>query len=80
MLSNELEHCLAEALLQARKTGHGHLTVEHLLLAIRGEGGEHPCDRARPGGGGPRGPRRSPYVARARPQPFVKSNVCVRVL
>ena len=34
MLSNELEHCLADAFLQARKTGHGHSTIEHLLLAI----------------------------------------------
>jgi ATP-dependent Clp protease ATP-binding subunit ClpA len=34
MLSNELEHCLSDAFLQARKTGHGHLTIEHLLLGI----------------------------------------------
>ena len=34
MLSNELEHCLKDAFLQARKTGHGHSTIEHLLLAI----------------------------------------------
>jgi len=34
MLSNELERCLANALLQARKTGHGQWTVEHLLVAI----------------------------------------------
>jgi ATP-dependent Clp protease ATP-binding subunit ClpA len=34
MLSNELEQCLTHAFLQARKTGHGHLTIEHLLLAI----------------------------------------------
>jgi ATP-dependent Clp protease ATP-binding subunit ClpA len=34
MLSNELEHCLTDAFLRARKTGHGHSTIEHLLLAI----------------------------------------------
>ena len=34
MLSNELEHCVTDAFLQARKTGHGHSTIEHLLLAI----------------------------------------------
>jgi ATP-dependent Clp protease ATP-binding subunit ClpA len=34
MLSNELEHCLTDAFLQARKTGHGNSTIEHLLLAI----------------------------------------------
>lgn len=34
MLSNQLEHCMVEALSQARKTGHGHLTTEHLLLVI----------------------------------------------
>ena len=34
MLSNQVEHCLADAFSQARKTGHGHLTIEHLLLAI----------------------------------------------
>jgi ATP-dependent Clp protease ATP-binding subunit ClpA len=34
MLSDELEHCLAGAFLQARKAGHGQLTIEHLLLAI----------------------------------------------
>ena len=34
MLSNELELCLTDAFLQARKTGHGYSTIEHLLLAI----------------------------------------------
>jgi ATP-dependent Clp protease ATP-binding subunit ClpA len=34
MLSRQLEHCMVEALSQARKTGHGHLTTEHLLLVI----------------------------------------------
>jgi ATP-dependent Clp protease ATP-binding subunit ClpA len=34
MLSNQFEHCLVEAFKEARKTGHGHLTIEHLLLAI----------------------------------------------
>jgi ATP-dependent Clp protease ATP-binding subunit ClpA len=34
MLSNELEHCLMDAFLRARKAGHGHSTIEHLLLAI----------------------------------------------
>ena len=34
MLSNELEHCLMDAFRQARKTGHGHSTIEHLMLAI----------------------------------------------
>ena len=34
MLSNELEHCLTDAFLQARNGGHGHTTIEHLLLAI----------------------------------------------
>ncbi len=34
MLSNELEHCLNDAFHQAREAGHGHLTTEHLLLAI----------------------------------------------
>jgi hypothetical protein len=34
MLSKELEHCLNDAFQQARKSGHGQLTVEHLLLAI----------------------------------------------
>jgi ATP-dependent Clp protease ATP-binding subunit ClpA len=34
MLSKEFEHCLAAAFRQARKTGDGQLTIEHLLLAI----------------------------------------------
>lgn len=34
MLSKELEYCLTDAFLQSRKTGHAHLSVEHLLLAI----------------------------------------------
>lgn len=34
MLSDELKQCLENAFLQARKGGHGHATVEHLLLAI----------------------------------------------
>ncbi len=32
MLSNELEHCLNDAFLRSRKTGHAHSTIEHLLL------------------------------------------------
>jgi ATP-dependent Clp protease ATP-binding subunit ClpA len=34
MLSTELEHCLNDAFHRARKTGDGHLTLEHLLLAL----------------------------------------------
>jgi ATP-dependent Clp protease ATP-binding subunit ClpA len=34
MLSKKLEHCLTDAFLRARKTGHGHSTIEHLLLAM----------------------------------------------
>lgn len=34
MLSNEFEHCLNGAFQKARETGHGHLTVEHLLLTL----------------------------------------------
>ena len=34
MLSNQVEQCMVEAFRQARKTGHGHVTIEHLLLAI----------------------------------------------
>ena len=51
MLSDELEHCLSDAFLQARKTGHGHVTVEHLLLAILGI--PNVCDVLRACGGDP---------------------------
>ena len=34
MLSNQVEHCLAETLKQARQAGYGHVTIEHLLLGI----------------------------------------------
>lgn len=51
MLAKELEHCLNDAFLQARKAGHGHLTVEHLLRGILGV--PDVCDLLRACGGDP---------------------------